>query len=179
MPSEGRFDLLFPALLGEGERWARLWGLPDLLRTVHFAWSGRLRSSLARCRPTAGRVTLRADLAEPGHPLLAEVLCHELAHVAVHRRRGGHLRPHGREWRHLVALAGFVPRTRVPGDELPGGEAGGRAPSAVYEHRCPVCRAMRLARRPVTTWRCADCLDAGLSGELEITRRRRPSAGRP
>ncbi len=40
----------------------------------------------------------------------------------------------------------------------------------MWEHQCPVCRLRRLARRPVPQWRCAACREAGLEGELVVTR---------
>jgi hypothetical protein len=34
-----------------------------------------------------------------------------------------------------------------------------------------------MAGRPVPEWRCAECLDAGLSGELVITKLAPPKEG--
>jgi ribosomal protein L37AE/L43A len=39
-----------------------------------------------------------------------------------------------------------------------------------YLHWCPVCHSRRFARRPMARWRCAECVDAGLPGALQITR---------
>ena len=50
--------------------------------------------------------------------LLQEVVCHEFAHAAVDERYGRRGRPHGREWRSLMRLAGREPRVRIPGVEL-------------------------------------------------------------
>jgi hypothetical protein len=37
-----------------------------------------------------------------------------------------------------------------------------------FEHRCPVCQSVRLARRRMTAWRCAECVEAGLNGVIDI-----------
>ncbi len=66
--------------------------------------------------------------------------------------------------------AGFEPRVRLKAeglDRLPGRVRQARA---MWEHHCPVCQLGKLARRPVPQWRCADCREAGLKGELVITR---------
>ena len=149
------------------ERWGRLWGLSDLADSVTVEFSRRLRTSLGRCRPASGLVRLAERLQDGDAGLLEEVLCHELAHVAAFRLHGPRIRPHGPEWKALVSDAGFSPRTRLVG------EAYGVPPVPprfLYEHRCPVCQARRVARRTVRAWRCAECLVAGLSGELTITR---------
>ena len=42
-------------------------------------------------------------------------------------------------------------------------------PRMLYQHRCPVCSASRVARRPVRRWRCRACRESGLEGALEIS----------
>ena len=49
-----------------------------------------------------------------------------------------------------------------------------RRPSR-FLHRCPVCDFSRVAARPVRSWRCADCVAAGLGGNLVITEKRAPA----
>ena len=89
--------------------------------------------------------------------------------MAVHRLHGFVDHPHGPEWKRLVARAGFFPRTRAQMGEAARRQI--RVPTrARWEHRCPVCQIVRIGGRPVPEWRCADCLDAGLSGEMVITR---------
>jgi SprT protein len=97
------------------------------------------------------------------------VLCHELAHLAVHRLHGRSAKPHGPEWRALMQAAGYPPVTslcRVVTDQ----SADRRLSPSQFEHRCPVCQMVRLARRRVSAWRCANCVAAGLPGELIVTR---------
>ena len=157
-------------LCAKVEQWARLWGLPGLTDSVTVEFSRRFRSSLGRCRPMDGRIRLAAHLEENGNEdLLEEVLCHELAHVAAHRLHGRRVRPHGSEWKSLVSAAGFEPRARFQRED---GRFPPRAekPRARWEHRCPVCRARRMAGRPVRNWRCGECHKAGRSGKLVITR---------
>jgi predicted SprT family Zn-dependent metalloprotease len=149
--------------------WGVLWGVPDLADTVSVAFSGRLKRSLGRCRPAAGRIALQARLRHQDE-LLAEVLCHEAAHVAAYRLSNNEALPHGSLWHDLVRAAGLEPRVRrsASGDEA--APPPRRSSRFQYEHRCPICHTVRYARRPVPAWRCAECLDSGLSGELVVTR---------
>jgi SprT protein len=157
------------ALSSQAERWAELWGLPGLTESVTVEFSSRFRSSLGLCRPVQGGIRLAAHLANGNGDLLAEVLCHELAHVAAYRLHGRRIRPHGREWKSLVAAAGFEPRARFQTADAKFPPRS-RKPRARWEHRCPVCHATRVAGRPVRNWRCVKCRRAGLSGKLIITR---------
>jgi predicted SprT family Zn-dependent metalloprotease len=112
-----------------------------------------------------------------------EAVCHEIAHIVVpqlHRRR---CLPHGAEWAQLVREAGFPPRIRVPfSDEVlaRGRENRVRVPTPHeasdrrYVHACPVCHMQRLAKRRVSRWRCAACVDMGLDGRLTIREARSP-----
>jgi predicted SprT family Zn-dependent metalloprotease len=147
---------------------ALLWGSPTLPEgsSVHF--DSRLRRSLGRCHPASGRIRLRADLAHAADDELREVLCHEAAHIVVYERFGASVRPHGPEWQHLVRQAGYAPQVRAPDPARM--EVAARPPRPRYLHRCPVCQSVRVAGRPVRAWHCASCLDAGLPGELIITR---------
>jgi predicted SprT family Zn-dependent metalloprotease len=152
------------------DRLGQVWDLPDLGNTVDIRFSRRLHRSLARCRPGEGRITLNSDLQAATPDRFAEVLCHELAHVAVHRLHGDLARPHGPEWRGLVELAGFEPEVRAPDPSSRRQEPDSTRDQPHWKHRCPVCQNVRWARKPVTTWRCAECLDAGLDGRMVITR---------
>jgi SprT protein len=152
---------------GMVERWGRLWGVGDLADSVTVEFSRRLRTSLGRCRPASGLIRLAERLQEVDPGPLEEVLCHELAHVAAFRLHGPRIRPHGPEWKALVSQAGFLPRARFPGEAL---GVPPTPPRFLYEHRCPVCRARRVARRTVRAWRCAGCLAAGRSGKLIVTK---------
>lgn len=151
-------------------QWGATWGLPDLAADVSVTYSARLSRSLGRCRPSTGRITIRAELQHSDQGRMAEVLCHEVAHVAAFQLYGRGAAPHGPEWQQLVLRAGFRPQVRA--QEPPGSTPLQMTPSTIlsYAHRCPVCQSVRYARRPVGRWRCAECREAGLGGELVITR---------
>jgi SprT protein len=85
-------------------------------------------------------------------------VAHEVAHSLVYRRYGpGTVRPHGQEWRNMMAALGFPPevthRTPVTGRR-----------SRVYIYNCK-CRAHRLGpRRHYLVTRqgyCYNCADCG------------------
>lgn len=166
------------ALLDE---WGEVWGLQGLADIVSVIFSHRLKRSLGHCRPSTGRITV-ADQLKSEHPVqFTEVLCHEAAHVAAYHLFGGKAKPHGPEWQALVRKAGFSPRVRAA-SSTHGGHATARpSPLAVaratrYEHRCPVCQMVRRARRPVPSWVCTECTEAGLPGGLVISRSEAPKA---
>jgi len=170
--------------------WEEVWGLPGLLDSVTVEFSTRMRVSLGLCRPVQGRIRLAASLRNGGadagtgglsasdtrSSLLEEVLCHELAHVAVHRLYGRRAKPHGPEWKSLLVKAGYEPRVRVLEND-PRLPAAFNKPRPRWEHRCPVCHARRVAGRPVRQWRCVACRKAGLSGKLVITKLPPPDEG--
>jgi predicted SprT family Zn-dependent metalloprotease len=155
-------------------RLALLWDEPALPALVTVRLSTRLRTALGLCRPASGRIVLNAQQLAATPALLPEVLCHELAHVVVHRRHGRRAVPHGPEWQALVRAAGYTPSTalRVTVSSADATNTGTRpraTRSRTVLHHCPVCHTQRLAKRAVRQWRCAECQAAGLEGQLEIT----------
>jgi hypothetical protein len=142
--------------------WARLWGVPTL-DDVEIRITNRLSGSLGKCQPARGRISVSAAL-ESNLALMREVLCHELAHVAVYRRFGRSAKPHGAEWMDFVKAAGYEPRVKHAASNKSARGVGRR-----YLHRCPVCHSTRYGGRPVPQWRCSECLDAGLAGVMTIT----------
>jgi len=136
--------------------WATIWRTGDLTQRL-------------RCDPASGRVSIHPALFNPeSSDLLREVVCHEAAHVAVHLLHGSKVRPHGAEWKCLVAAAGYAPTTRMDPRNLPRQLQTALQPRTLYRHSCPVCGTTRMARRRVGSWRCRACHDAGLEGKLEI-----------
>ena len=142
--------------------------MPRLADDLGLRSSSRLRRSLGIYRADRAEITLASWLLDGPSDLLGEVLCHEAAHAAVHFAHGQRVRPHGREWQGLMVAAGMQPRIRIPVSELPATRQSSFAGAGVWEHRCPVCQATRLARTRVTRWRCRRCRDAGRAGELVI-----------
>lgn len=168
----GRASALAPDAAAQLAAWAALWGLPGLERRVAIRFSRRLTASLGRATPARRSIRLAAALAAGPPGFLAEVLCHELAHVAAWEIHGEGIRPHGREWKELVRRAGFRPTTRLtppPGLLLPKPRRRRRR-RYVYDHRCERCGWSRVARAVVRRWRCSPCTDAGRDGKLAIWR---------
>jgi predicted SprT family Zn-dependent metalloprotease len=146
-------------------RWSAKWKVHRLAEQVTCEWSSRLTRSLGRAYP--GRMLVRLSVLlqrSPYSPLFEEVLCHEVAHLAVHALHGSQASPHGPEWKRLLRLAGYEPRRALFVDN--GGDH--RIVRLAYEHTCPVCQATRVARHPHRSWRCAACRRAGLEGNLII-----------
>ena len=148
--------------------WSSIWQLPDLTRGLEIQVSSRLRRSLGRCDPRRGIVRLNPALLETPEQWLIETLCHEVAHVAAFRLHGPKIRPHGKEWAALMTAAGFKPQARVLERTMPKAIRQRSQPRRLYLHRCRVCRARRVARRPVRRWLCRRCVEAGLPGRLDI-----------
>jgi predicted SprT family Zn-dependent metalloprotease len=163
--------MLPSSVLDSLKRWFSLWGLAGFERLTTICFSGRLRRALGRCYARKRQITIAAHLKEMQPSFLEEVLCHEVAHLAVFEMFGENCRPHGPEWAQLMRAAGFEPCRRLMLDEA-GNPTSGSRPRYIYIHYyCPVCQSERVARRPVRTWRCADCIALGLNGWLEIGRR--------
>lgn len=136
-----------------------------------------LHRTLGRFSRRIGQIELSKAALLPG--VLGDVLIHEAAHAALAFGRTKADRPHGAEWRRLMARAGSADARATRWCRRPGHGATNRpnparskvSESVRYDHWCPVCQASRTARRPVRAWRCAACVAAGLAGRLEITRR--------
>lgn len=159
------------------DRWLVRWGTPSLVRTLRVEFSPRLTRAFGRCYQQQKLIRLTPSLLDSQSWLLAEILCHEAAHAAVHDLHGASARPHGEEWEDLMRAAGFEPRVRIP---VVVRAAGGEAtrPRVAYLHRCPLCEASRRATRPMHQWRCRTCEDTRTRGRLEIERVERHAAGR-
>ena len=145
-------------------RLARKWRVPSLVDTT-VEWSHRLTRSLGLAFPERMLIRLDVRLRDPRYAsTLQEVLCHELAHLAVYALYGRDAAMHGLEWRRLVEAAGYEPRIGIHIPELVSIDSS----SVRYEHFCPRCHAKRFAKRRQTTWRCVACRRRGLEGLLII-----------
>ena len=152
-------------------RMARIWSVPAVAK-LKVVVRPDLSRTLGRFSPRTGVIEVSAGVLAGRS--LAVVLVHEAAHAAVSRRQSEATRPHGPEWRALMALAGEQQPRAARWCAHRARKATSRpasTPSALYDHRCPVCHHNRKAKRPVRAWRCAACVAAGLEGQLEITRR--------
>lgn len=153
-------------------RYAELWSRPTLCDTISMRFSARLSKSWARTNLSTRTITLSVALRNDA-ARLEEVLCHELAHIVAHDSVGRQEGPHGPTWKQLVRIGGFEPRVRlVYVDDAPRKVV---LRSSRFLHRCPVCDFSRVAARPIWAWRCADCVAAGLDGNLVITEKRAPA----
>lgn len=148
--------------------WGRLWRVPDLPDNITFRHNARLRRTIARWVIESNTVELSArffELPRDHH----EILCHELAHAAAVRLGGRSAPPHGSTWRELVRRVGCEPKLYcVSNRRTHMGPTHVRLP-LIYEHRCPVCHAVRYAKKTVKSWRCVECSVAGQPGHLVIT----------
>jgi predicted SprT family Zn-dependent metalloprotease len=145
--------------------WAKLWQVPELVESLRFEWSSRFTSSLGQAYPQRNLVRLNCVLQESNHrTLFEEVLCHEVAHVAVFWIHGNKAAIHGKEWKQLLTLCGFEPRRLMPTVlNVPRKKS-----KVIYRHFCPLCQTQRFARKACKSWRCTDCISHGLDGRLQI-----------
>lgn len=160
---------------------SQLWEMSELPGLVKVEFSRRMKTSLGRCLPELGIIRLNNKLKSRSRAFVREVLCHELAHFAVHRRYGANVRPHGLEWRRLIELAGYQAKRRMLdlSSEIKskiqktadsGNGVQNQRCRPLFAHRCPVCQSVRLTGTSARRWRCAECVVDGLDGELVISR---------
>jgi predicted SprT family Zn-dependent metalloprotease len=151
--------------------WGQLWKTPNIENRIQVVFDPRLSRSLG-CSDTRKKIIrLNVGLKNVRRKELLEVVCHEAAHIAVVEIYGNVVRPHGFEWQHLMRLAGFAPTTSIRLKRHQHQVRSAEKRELTFEHRCPVCQMMRLARRAVKGWKCAACIRAGLDGHLIITKR--------
>ena len=150
----------------------RAWDAPGLSKGLKLVVGHRLERSLGRCYPKRGLVRIARFALDLPAELRDEIICHEAAHLVVFQRYGRTARPHGAEWKELMRSVGLTPRVRIQLDHLaPCLPARSPSVRVLYDHRCPVCHAARIARRRVSRWRCRNCVEAGLPGVLDVSRR--------
>ena len=125
-----------------------------------------MRVSLGIAYPERNLVRINTILqSENLAHILEEVICHEVAHIAAYHLYGPKIKSHGPEWKDLVTKAGFHPRTRLSCDLI---EPQLRSPSQHYVHTCLICQSSRISNKPQSRWRCIECQESGLPGELQI-----------
>lgn len=161
-------DLLSDALKKRASGWVCQWRVRTLLRQISVRHNKLLRTTVARWLEKEktlelGQQFFRLAMSQD------EILCHELAHAASIQIHGRRITPHGSEFHALLAAAGFSPRSALKISKLSSQFPRGNK-SSWYEHRCPVCHAVRFAKKPMKQWGCAECNQHGLHGRLKITK---------
>ena len=95
--------------------WCCLWDANDLAAEIRVEISTRMTRSLGRCYPDRKLIRIATFVVEESEELFQEVLCHEAAHLAAYQLHGKSIRPHGREWKALMLMAGYEPHVRYKG----------------------------------------------------------------
>lgn len=109
------------ALFEEANGWCAEWGLSRLMRDVSIEFSDEIGQALGRCDVRRMSITLNGVLLRPENErLLAETLCHELAHVIAALRYGCGIEEHGSEWAEYMTKAGFAPRPVIAASLVAG-----------------------------------------------------------
>jgi predicted SprT family Zn-dependent metalloprotease len=149
-------------------QWASIWRIPELRDVGKLQFNPRLTRTVARWVLATRCIEVGPRFFESNRNQTA-ILCHEYAHAAAMLRFGTAVRPHGPEWRHFVRAAGFKPVTRhrgMPAATRPPSQR--RVRPVRFEHRCLICHSVRFSPRQMTSWRCAQCVQDGLPGDLSI-----------
>jgi SprT protein len=161
-------DLLSEALQQRAANWVRLWNVPFLLQRICILENSLLRTTIARWQESQQCLELGPQFFRLKRRQ-NEILCHELAHAAALQIHGQGISPHGPEWHALIEAAGCSPSSVLKISSASKSSLKTKSP-CWYEHRCPICHAVRYARRRVGQWRCVDCCQQGLPGFLEINK---------
>ena len=127
-----------------------LWRVAD--RDLELRWNKRLSTSAGRAFVQLGRVELNPGLLGKHPERVADVLAHEVAHVAAFRLFGKAAAAHGRQWRALMRLAGHEPAVT---HDLPVQRRSGRR-GYFYLRVCDACGDRRL-QTAVRYGRCQGC----------------------
>lgn len=145
------------------------WGEPELERGLVVEQSQRMSRLIAKTYPERRiiRVSTLALRMEPAD--IRFIMWHESAHIVVFKRHGVRARPHGEEWKSLLASAGLNAAVRIADREHSSKSTQEpRAASRSLVYRCPVCQAVAYARRKMPRWVCAVCRNNGLTGGLVV-----------
>ncbi len=160
-------------------KWAHAWEADALHDSIRIVVSRRMRVTLGVYAYREREIRIASFLLDAPAVFLQEVVCHELAHAAIHARElaasyagkpAQRSAPHGSDWRQLMRQAGWIPRARIPRAELDRMLPLVESKRVMWRHRCPKCQAERWAGRPVKEWRCGRCNWFGIGGRLKIER---------
>ena len=152
------------------KRFGAAWGLPDLNTRLSVEFSVRMRRSLGTARVRRSSIRLNQLLKKPeNRRLLQETLCHEAAHVAAVLLHGHRVKPHGPQWRQLVAKAGFPARTSIDPKVVVGHVPAPNRQRKRYRYFCPACNRSCYKSVRASHYRCAACLSSGRSGKFIVS----------
>ena len=150
----------------------KLWGADIMSSTLTLRISSRMISSLGSYRPDKDTISLNRTLMDQRNSsILKEILCHEAAHAAVLSIHGNGCKPHGREWKELMKTAQYVPRARIPGNQIHSRPGAGKSVRYRYTHMCLDCGRIFRSWRTDRRWRCKSCMNLGLDGFLKMVKR--------
>ncbi|HTE04897.1 MAG TPA: SprT-like domain-containing protein [Planctomycetota bacterium] len=99
----------------ELERLAVVFDDPRVL-AIDVRFSRRMSRSLARAYLERDEVRVSVEVLSSRH--LPEIMTHEVAHLVCYWRHG-RTRPHGREWKDLMRMAGERPRACLDPVDIP------------------------------------------------------------
>ena len=83
---------------------------------IDVRFSRRMSRSLARAYLERDEVRVSVEVLSSRH--LPEIMAHEVAHIVCYWRHG-RTRPHGREWKDLMRMAGERPRACLDPVDIP------------------------------------------------------------
>ncbi len=141
-------------LYAYGEELLRIWAAPQVEGAWRVEYNRRMRTRAGVAYLEALRVELNPRLLKTYPDRVRECLCHELAHLVVHRLYGRRARAHGKEWAALMRAAGFEPRRTHDFDVRPFRQ---KRPRYLYLHECVRCRRGWFARKVRRDLSCPHC----------------------
>ncbi|PIE22761.1 MAG: hypothetical protein CSA62_10630 [Planctomycetota bacterium] len=143
-----------PVLYDYGEGLLALWDAEELSGSWRVEWNIRMRTRAGVAYLDALRIELNPRLLARHPAQVKECLCHELAHLVVHRRHGRAAQAHGVEWGALMERAGFS-ANRTHHFDTRGLRQ--RRQRYLYLHQCQGCQAHWMARKVRRDLVCRRC----------------------
>jgi predicted SprT family Zn-dependent metalloprotease len=156
----------------------KVWGIPGLNKKLNIEVSYRLTKSLGRCLPNKGLIRLNPILLKPKHSTICEeVICHEAAHYVVFLKNGLNCRPHGKEWKDLLIVAGYVPSVKLKSSMLNNENSVRKIKKSRinYHHSCLICHSVWIYKKPKHNAICPHCEGGGTISRLTIKTNPQPN----
>jgi SprT protein len=132
---------------------------PDAeIRTPRVEFRLRGRTAGEACPETCVTNYNSEMLERHGDEFIHDIVPHEVAHVVAAAVHPGRIRPHGPEWKEVMAFFGAAPRVSHRFEALPTASAGR------FAYRCACARthwltgkAHRRVRRGTLEYTCCEC----------------------